>query len=212
MGTHSKCLTEALLTSINNISFHAEICHGCSLEVPAQRKCRQTDRRTDWRTNRSKMTHIRTWPRSYPDKHSGQVWKFSVAKFSSYPSIKKVWTDRWTDRWLIYKHSILGYQKNIQVIAAPRKCGRMDRQTVWRTDDVITIFFNVGTLIIMHKKGVNPLPLRYVFFPCLSITTQIRILPCLSITTWTRIFPCLKINRIIFTFFLKTETLDVYRW
>ena len=55
-------------------------------------------------------------------------------------------------RWLIYKHSILGYQKSIQVIAAQRKCGRTDRQTVWRTDDVITIFFNVGALIIMHKK------------------------------------------------------------
>ena len=27
-----------------------------------------------------------------------------------------------------------------------------------------------------------------------------------------RIFPCLKINRVIFTFFLKTETPDVYRW
>ena len=47
----------------------------------------RTDSRTDWRTDRSKMTQILTWPRSYPDKH--QVWKFSVAKFSSYPSIKK---------------------------------------------------------------------------------------------------------------------------
>ena len=55
-------------------------------------------------------------------------------------------------RWLIYKHSILGYQKSIQIIAVQRKCGRTDRQTVWRTDDVITIFFNVGALIIMHKK------------------------------------------------------------
>ena len=49
-------------------------------------------------------------------------------------------------RWLVYKHSILGYQKTIQVIAA-QKSG--DGQT----DDVITIFFNVGALIIMHKKG-----------------------------------------------------------
>ena len=55
-------------------------------------------------------------------------------------------------RWLIYKHSILGYQKSIQVIAAQRKCRRTDRQTVWRIDDVITLFFNVGALIIMHKK------------------------------------------------------------
>ena len=57
----------------------------------------RTDRQTDGRMDRSKMTHIRAWPRSYPDKHSGQVWKFSVAKYSSYPSIKKVWTDKWTD-------------------------------------------------------------------------------------------------------------------
>ena len=61
--------------------------------------------------------------------------------------------DRQTDpRWLVYKHSILDYQKSIQVIAAQRKCGRKDRQTVWWTADVITIFFNVRALIIMHKK------------------------------------------------------------
>ena len=58
-------------------------------------------------------------------------------------------------RWLVYKHSILGYQKSIQIIAAQRKCGRTDRQTVWRTDNVITIFFNVEAPIIMHKKGAN---------------------------------------------------------
>ena len=81
-------------------------------------------------------------------------------------------------RWLVYKHSILGYQKSIQVIAAQRKCGRTDRQTVWRTDDVITIFFNVGALIIMHKKGANVInslkqltnanPSIHLWFYCLS--------------------------------------------
>ena len=43
------------------------------------------------------------------------------------------------------------YQKSIQVITAQRKCGRTDRQTVWQTDDVIAIFFNVEALTIMHK-------------------------------------------------------------
>ena len=54
--------------------------------IAAQRKCR--------RTLRPQMTFIRTWPRSYPNKHSDQVWKFSVEKYSSYRSTKKVWTDR----------------------------------------------------------------------------------------------------------------------
>ena len=96
----------------------------------------QTDGQTDPR-----------WLRSYPDKHSGKVWKFSVAKYSSYPSIKKVWTYRWTDRQTpddsysnfttnIYSDQVWKFwvtRKSIQVIAAQRKCGRTDRQSDGQT-------------------------------------------------------------------------------
>ena len=146
----------ALLTSIHNISFHAEICHGCSLEVQHKES---VDRQADGRTDRSKMTHIRTWPRSYPDKHFGQVRKFSVAKYSSYPSIKKVWTDRWTDRRTpndsysnLTTNILIKFESSRKVFKLSSR--RTDRQTVWWADDVITIFFNVGALIIMHKKGL----------------------------------------------------------
>ena len=57
------------------------------------------DGQIDGWTNRPQMTHIRTWPRSYPDTHSDQIWKFSVEKYSSYRSTKKVWTDGPTDVW-----------------------------------------------------------------------------------------------------------------
>ena len=45
------------------------------------------------RTDRPQMTHIRTWPRSSPDKHSDQVWSFYVEKYSSYGSTKCGRTD-----------------------------------------------------------------------------------------------------------------------
>ena len=56
------------------------------------------DGQTDGRTDRPQMTHIRTWPRFCPDKHSDEVWKFSVKKYSNYRSTRKLWTDGETDR------------------------------------------------------------------------------------------------------------------
>ena len=91
--------------NIHNISFYAEICHGCSLEVPAQRKCGQTNAQTDGRTDRSKMTHIRTWPRCYPDKHSGQVFCSKVFLLSQHIESVDRQMDGQTDpRWLIFEH------------------------------------------------------------------------------------------------------------
>ena len=59
---------------------------------------------TDRRTDRPQMTHIRTWPRSCPDKHSDQVWKFLVTrKVFQLSQHKKV--DKQTDgqtMWLLY--------------------------------------------------------------------------------------------------------------
>ena len=54
---------------------------------------------TDGRGDRPQMTHIRTWPRSYPDKHSDKVWKFSVESIPVIAAqIKSGRTDGWTDR------------------------------------------------------------------------------------------------------------------
>ena len=60
----------------------------------------------DGRMDRPQMTHIWTWPRSYPDKHCDQVWKFSLEKYSSYGSTKKVWADGQTDNVISIGHPL----------------------------------------------------------------------------------------------------------
>ena len=130
------------------------------------------------------MTQIRTWPRSYPDKH--QVWKFSVAEFSSYHSIKK-WgqTDGRTD-WpqmtriqtfnsrLPEKYSSYCSTKKVWTD------GQTDSLTDRRCDNYI---FNVGALIIMHKKELmwlirsNNWPMQIRLSTCgfiaLPVTTRV---------------------------------------
>ena len=119
------------------------------------------DGRTDGRTQ---MTHFWTWPRSYPDKHSDQVGKFSVKNYSSYRSTKKVWMDRRMDRQtpdepysnltkILPRQTFWPSLKVLhrKVFQLSQHKERMDGQTDGQMDGQ-TIWLLQGTRILQHRK------------------------------------------------------------
>ena len=70
-------------------------------------------------------------------------------------------------------------------------------------------------LTLYHSDTYFPVSIHYHSDTYFTLSIHYHLDPYIPVYRpfeQIHVFPCLKINRVIFTFFLKTETPDVYKW